>query len=434
MSETITDPAGMGFVHPGPFPDEYATGEIGDICEPGGSMDNSVGLGSLPTYMPFLFLHVSRYWSNADNQCMPQFDKAIPGPVTGPFANNGFVYNYAPATPQGINVYETGATPVPNGFWGNALSSSPTDEPNVRVTDLTTSSPQQFGNSIDLGGSDQTLSYSPSSVSGLPTTQIVANVNADDQLVLELWDGATGQGCSAMETSIDACHWPPPQDCALIVQPPQYPTTAQPCTATVLVETNAYKLPEPPVTGDVIYTLTAPGSSVFQQSTDPHAPPSTCDAITPCGLTLTIPGGSNTYALTATDTVSVVPRGHLPGSPPPPNYVSLSCSLRVKFNFPTTGPALCPGGTFTLTVIVSGPGTVKSTDGNISCTNSGGTCSFIYANGATVGLTAVPAGTNFSHWTNSNSRSTQCDGTAPSCAVVMTQNLTVTAVFLLGTP
>ena len=435
MAETITDPAGMGWVHPGPFPNEYETGEIADICEPGGSMDNSAGLGSLPTYMPFLFLHVSRYWSNADNQCMPQFDAPGPPLMPGPPGTNGFVYSYAPATSQGpgnsINVSEAGATPVSSGFWGNALSSSPTLEPNVRVTDLKTSPPQQFGNSIDLGGADQKLSYSALG-SGLPT-QITANANADDRLVLELWDGATGQGCSAVERIVSPCpNWPPPSNCALVVQQPQFPPVS--CTATVLAETLAYSLSETPVTGNVIYSVSAPGAMVLQQSIDPNAPPNTCDAITPCMLTVTIPSGNGTYSLTANDTVGLQVGASLAGSNwPSPANVSLSCSLDVNFNFSPAAPRCAGGGPFTLTVNVTGNGTVTSGDGSINCSNTGGTCSWVYhQNGASVTLYAGP-GMSSATWTNS-SGTTQCTGIAPTCGVIMNQNVTVTGLFGAGTP
>jgi hypothetical protein len=395
--------------------------------------------------MPFLFLHVSRYWSNADQKCMPQFD-----------ANNAFSYAYlddcipfvtciptGPHTGIGNSVYATvsNLTSIPGGFWGAATSSSPSDQPNIRITDLKSDPPRQFGNSIDFGGFDPKASYLQVNPSVMPNNAFVGAGTASrpTNLVLELWDSATGQGFASSSDPNLSANWPPPSNCVLEVQPPIF--TPVSCTATLVAETLAYGLPQPPVGGSVIYTLSSGTIS-------PTNPP--CDAIAPCSLAVTIPAGSGTYTLTATD--AVAPPVGLSSQPsafsnlwPWPASVPLSCSANIKFNFPTTGPAACAGGSFTLTVAVAGAGTVKGTGSSgapIDCINTGtraiesGTCSALYANGNAAGLTATPSsGWKFSGWGNCSIPNNGGIGTPPSCAMVVTGSLTVDATFVaLGTP
>jgi hypothetical protein len=97
MLETISDPAGAGYVYIPGGKDQflaavtdwsvYENGELADICEPGGPQNpnDDDNLAYLPfpfaTYVPaagynaqlMKGLHVSRYWSNIDNSCQPQF-------------------------------------------------------------------------------------------------------------------------------------------------------------------------------------------------------------------------------------------------------------------------------------------------------------------------------------------------------------------------
>ncbi len=75
----------------------------------------------------------------------------------------------------------------------------------------------------------------------------------------------------------------------------------------------------------------------------------------------------------------------------------------------------------TLTVSVAGNGSVTSTDGNIDCP---GTCTYIYQPNTQVTLNAAAAsGWIFSGWTGA------CMGVG-SCVLTMTQNLSLTAVFV----
>ena len=77
---------------------------------------------------------------------------------------------------------------------------------------------------------------------------------------------------------------------------------------------------------------------------------------------------------------------------------------------------------YTLTVNVTGPGTVTSSPySGINCTGSS-SCSKAYLPGSPVTLTATPSsGAAFAGWT-------PCDGTSP-CNITMNSNVTVTATF-----
>jgi hypothetical protein len=87
------------------------------------------------------------------------------------------------------------------------------------------------------------------------------------------------------------------------------------------------------------------------------------------------------------------------------------------------------GAGYTLTVSVSGGGTVTSTPAGISCASTSYTdCTEPYAPGTTVTLRAnsISSSTGtwlFDHWEGS------CSGTYPGCTVVMSANRSVSAVF-----
>jgi hypothetical protein len=147
-------------------------------------------------------------------------------------------------------------TPLPNGFWGAAASQSPSNQPNVRLTQIDTVPAKQLGNSIDTGAQDAPLSYSLT-LSTLGFEEINPNTGSSIPPVLELWDSLTGQGAINATNPNQAANWPPPPDCVLVAQPP----VNQPanCTATVMVETQAYGLPQSPVGGTATYSV-SPGS------------------------------------------------------------------------------------------------------------------------------------------------------------------------------
>lgn len=79
---------------------------------------------------------------------------------------------------------------------------------------------------------------------------------------------------------------------------------------------------------------------------------------------------------------------------------------------------------YTLSVTISGSGTVTSAPSGINC---GTTCSASYDSGTQVTLTATPAtGSTFSGWSGA------CSGSSPTCTVAMTQARSVTASFASG--
>ena len=80
MVEILSDPAGFGYIHetgpigrtwPGDFIPDLGSGELGDICENGGP--KNPGKDENIATMPFGPFRVSRYWSNVDNSCQPEF-------------------------------------------------------------------------------------------------------------------------------------------------------------------------------------------------------------------------------------------------------------------------------------------------------------------------------------------------------------------------
>jgi hypothetical protein len=425
-AETITDPAALGWVHPSSdVLGQYDTGEIGDICE----KQANDPLPLTPSiFMPFLSLHVARYWSNADQKCMPQFDMT-----------NTFSYQYGPlcpqlapglcqpwsvlpTTPMGVDASVSNATPLPNGFWGTAMSQSPSNQPNVRLTQISTMPATQLGNSLDNGAHDAPLSYSATLTPG-GFEDITPNTGGPIPPVLELWDSLTGQGAINATNPNQAANWPPPTGCVLVAQPPiNQPAN---CTATVTVETQAYGLPQSPVGGTPTYSV-SPGSV---------APNHNCDAITPCTLLITKSSGSGPATLSVTDVVAP-PVGNVGNGRPrwtSRNNVTLKCSTTVNFDFGGGGGPPCLGSSANLTVAVLGGGNVVgagSTGSNINCSNTGlssrtefGTCTATYASGSSATLTATPAsGFVFQMWTN-------CSSGSPLCSLNVSGSPTVTAVF-----
>ena len=84
-------------------------------------------------------------------------------------------------------------------------------------------------------------------------------------------------------------------------------------------------------------------------------------------------------------------------------------------------------GTETLTVNVSGPGTVTSNPPGINCRQSAGTCERDFPDGDTVTLTATPdTDAEFTGWSGA------CSGSGNTCNVVMDVDRTVGATFSGG--
>jgi hypothetical protein len=82
---------------------------------------------------------------------------------------------------------------------------------------------------------------------------------------------------------------------------------------------------------------------------------------------------------------------------------------------------------FTLTVTVTGSGSVSDSQGGIvACTASGGTCSASYASGTNDTLTETPGGGfTFSTWGGG------CSGSSSTCSITLSANTSVTALFLV---
>ena len=99
--------------------------------------------------------------------------------------------------------------------------------------------------------------------------------------------------------------------------------------------------------------------------------------------------------------------------------------VAATFATATTGGCGGGGGTggtqsFTLSIGRSNVGTVTSDLTGINCGNA---CSAKFASGAVVTLTAAPAGKTFANWAGA------CSGTALTCAVTITKDTSVQAVF-----
>jgi subtilisin-like proprotein convertase family protein len=98
------------------------------------------------------------------------------------------------------------------------------------------------------------------------------------------------------------------------------------------------------------------------------------------------------------------------------------CTVTMTEDLDVTAIFAAPPGSFILTVLAAGPGTVTSAPGGITC---GSDCAEGYPAGTTVTLTASPApGFVFAGWSGGG-----CSGTA-ACAVVLSQDVTLSATFV----
>ena len=85
------------------------------------------------------------------------------------------------------------------------------------------------------------------------------------------------------------------------------------------------------------------------------------------------------------------------------------------------------GARHTVTVAISGSGTVTSSSPGLSCSGAGSTCSAIFTTGASLSLVATPAaGFFFGGWTGAG-----C-GAASACDLTVTSDLNLTAAFTAG--
>ncbi len=131
-----------------------------------------------------------------------------------------------------------------------------------------------------------------------------------------------------------------------------------------------------------------------------------------------------TVTLTATAAGGSVFSSYSANCTPVPNVpsqctIAMSAAATVTATF--TGP---PGSTLTVSRAGNGGGTVTSSPAGISC---GPTCSFQFANGTVVTLTAAPdANSNF---TSFSSNCTPVSGTPTQCTITVSAAATVTTTF-----
>ena len=124
-----------------------------------------------------------------------------------------------------------------------------------------------------------------------------------------------------------------------------------------------------------------------------------------------------------TDAISEFSTGLNSGSAP--DAIAAGADGNLWFTDPGSTPAIgevtTSGATHTLTVTVSGSGSVTSAPAGISCP---GTCSHAYTSGTRVTLTAAPAsGSTFAGWSGG-----VCSGTG-TCVVTISSDQSVTATF-----
>ena len=87
--------------------------------------------------------------------------------------------------------------------------------------------------------------------------------------------------------------------------------------------------------------------------------------------------------------------------------------------------AQAPAATHSLTVTISGTGSVGSTPAGLACT---GSCTTSFAAGTAVTLLATPSADQaFAGWSGG------CEGSAPHCTLTLTTDLQVTASFTAAT-
>jgi uncharacterized repeat protein (TIGR01451 family) len=184
----------------------------------------------------------------------------------------------------------------------------------------------------------------------------------------------------------------------------------EPLTYTLAVTNNG-----PSPTTGVIVTDTLPGGVTFGSASASQGSCSQTAGTVTCPLGNLANGASATVTITVTPTATgtLTNTASVDGNEDDPNGANDS---------DTESTAVTSSGKpFQLKVTVQGKGTVTSSPSGINCKPD---CTEPYTNGTVVQLTATPTtGNQFDHWEGG------CTGTTSSCAVTMTSNLTVKAVF-----
>lgn len=324
MVEAITDPSSIGWVDTSlPLGLLYNDGEIADLCSEIGSEDpGASGNPSEPTkeagaYMPFKFWHLSRYWSNADNKCMPNFQTTE---LTYSFAR---VDRNQPV----LNASVTSGAPEAQGFWSFVLQNSSGQFDQLRITDvsaslhgpprnLSSTPPLQVGNDVNNGATDAPVTI-VTGTAGQATIEPGISATPGDDFVLELWDRDTGQGCP------ECAGWPQPTSCTLVAQLVDSSTNTSGTLIHLNVETLTYGMSDTPIDGIPTYTIVPPAK--------PFPPASCSSAISPCLLSVEVPTGVKSFSIKSTESITA-PLGASFATPamplncptPPPIPVSLA--------------------------------------------------------------------------------------------------------------
>jgi uncharacterized repeat protein (TIGR01451 family) len=169
-----------------------------------------------------------------------------------------------------------------------------------------------------------------------------------------------------------------------------------------------------PATG-VIVTDTLPGGVTFGSASASQGSCSQTAGTVTCPLGDLANGATATVRITVTPTATgtLTNTASVHGNEADPNGANDS---------DTESTAVTTSGQpFQLRLVVQGRGTVTSSPPGITCKPD---CMEAYPNGTVVQLTATPGtGSQFDRWEGG------CTGTTNSCAVTMTSNLTVNAVF-----
>jgi hypothetical protein len=306
------------------------------------------------------------------------------------------------------NVYITGRTDSPD-----FPLAFPTQATIGGGTDAFVSALNSSGNSLTfstyLGGSgSEDVSGGSIAVDNLQNVYVTGDTNSTDFPTQNPYQESIGstQNCTINNSQV-LC--PDAFVAALNVKPPNY------SVLTVTVSGGP--------SGSEGIVNSSP-SGIDQCSDDPNAP-GTCTADFPNGTEVT---------LTATPLESQF--AGWGGNAPSSCGTNLTCQLQVN-GYTTVTATFTPvvGSLYTLSVSGEGingeigTGTITSVPAGINCGTGGQVCTFDYASGTQVKLTATPdQGSFFDSWMQTPPNPS-CTGTG-QCVVVMTSNQTVDYIFL----
>jgi len=224
MVETISDPAGLGWLHgsgPFQFTENYDQGELADIC-------SSLGQYSAPA-VPFpdtdglTGLTVAPYWSDQDNSCEPQAimnDTLVPLAGSPSIRFTGSVHNLTVAVrshlaPVGVLAsleldVVTGDDNLNGGSAANVI---------VQVDQPGTSTPFEFGDSDINEGTSWNSNTLHAVFLNVPSGIKVSEIT-QVTLITQFTGGAFGDNWDVAGLELQAAVYPPPTgSCATTMAP-----------------------------------------------------------------------------------------------------------------------------------------------------------------------------------------------------------------------